>query len=270
MRNKIYYIIFALMFYPVTVSAWGPMGHRVIAEVAYSYMTGNAIRQVDEQLGKHGMVYWSTWPDEIKSKASLYPTSYDWHFQDLQGGLNDAQLISTLTHYPDHGGNLWKVLDLLSDSLQQPQDTYIILNEKMSYHDALVFFIHLRADALCPMHVAREEDKGGNLIEMQWFGQATNLHTVWDEKLIESRGYSYSEYAQMLVDKYDKLTPLMLSQSREDDLIKVYAITQAIYDYQEKGDTNTYHYIWTWSDLCDWLLYTSGLRIAQYLNTLYR
>lgn len=265
-----YLFLFIAFILPLPTLAWGPMGHRITAQVAYHYLTPQAHQAVDKQLGTHGMVYWSTWPDEIKSESSLYPTSYDWHFQDLNGNLNNAQLIRTLTHYPDYGGNLWKVLDLLSDSLQQQQDTYVILNETMSYHDALVFFIHLRADALCPMHVAHEDDKGGNLVPVTWMDTKTNLHKVWDEQLIESRGYSYSEYARMLVDKYDKLTPLMLSQSREDDLIKLYSITQAIYDYQEKGDTNTYHYIWTWSDLCDWLLYTSGLRIAQYLNTLYQ
>lgn len=35
-------------------------------------MTKRAIKKVDSLLGKHGMVYWATWADEIRSDT-IYP-----------------------------------------------------------------------------------------------------------------------------------------------------------------------------------------------------
>ncbi len=52
------------------------------------------------------------------------------------------------------------------------------------------------------MHVGRLEDKGGNDIELKWFGRNTNLHRLWDANLIDDYQMSYTELA---VD-YTKIT----------------------------------------------------------------
>ena len=65
--------------------AWGQKGHRIVAQVAYDNLTNKARKQVDAVLGKQGMIYLSTWPDEIKSDT-IYPTSFTCHYQDLDGG----------------------------------------------------------------------------------------------------------------------------------------------------------------------------------------
>ena len=35
-------------------------------------------------------------------------------------------------------------------------------------------------------------------MKVRWFGEETNLHSVWDSKLIESRNLSYTEYSHWL------------------------------------------------------------------------
>ena len=35
-------------------------------------------------------------------------------------------------------------------------------------------------------------------MKVRWFGDETNLHSVWDSRLIDSRNLSYSEYARWL------------------------------------------------------------------------
>ena len=46
--------------------------------------------------------------------------------------------------------------------------------------------------------VSRRDDRGGNSVTVQWFGANTNLHSVWDENLIEQEGLSFSENATFL------------------------------------------------------------------------
>ena len=46
----------------------------------------------------------------------------------------------------------------------------------------LKLLVHFMGDLHQPMHIGQREDKGGNTIQVQWFGRGTNLHSVWDTK----------------------------------------------------------------------------------------
>ena len=59
--------------------AWGQKGHRIVAQVAYDNLNKKTRKQVDAVLGKHGMIYLSTWADEIKSDT-IYPNSFTCHY----------------------------------------------------------------------------------------------------------------------------------------------------------------------------------------------
>jgi hypothetical protein len=76
-----------------------------------------------------------------------------------------------------------------------------IKDEKTSAKDrkiALIFLIHIMGDLAQPLHVGRAEDLGGNKINVTYFGDKTNLHSVWDGKLVDSQKYSYTEYSKLL------------------------------------------------------------------------
>jgi hypothetical protein len=49
---------------------------------------------------------------------------------------------------------------------------------------ALKYLIHLVADVHQPLHAGHAEDRGGNLFQLQAFGQGTNLHALWDTGLV--------------------------------------------------------------------------------------
>jgi len=266
--RKFFLLTSSLFLLTSPLWAWGAMGHRIVAEVAYHYLSPEACADVDEVLGTHGLVYWATWPDEIKSDNTFYPTSYDWHFQDLPVGLTTNQLHQLRMTYPTHGGHLWTTLDQLLTQLPMHPDTLTVNDVQMPYHDALVFLVHCTADELCPMHMAREEDKGGNDVKVQWNTSSTNLHKVWDEKIIESRGYSYSEYAQMLVDTYGAEVSDIADMSENQFLEYIYQTTRDIYDYQTKGDDNVHHYMWRWKTTCDRLLFMAGVRLANNIQSI--
>lgn len=252
-------VTFFALTMALIASAWGPKGHRVIANVAYMHLTKKAQKQVDSVLGKHGIIYLSTWPDEIRSDT-IYRNSDDWHYQNMESNIPDSVVMSMLCDYPAQGGQMYRKID----SLMQ------VLSSNKQDRDALVFIVHLTADRLCPAHMGHAGDRGGNRIQMKWFGQSTNLHSVWDSKLIESKGFSYSEYTTYLEDTYRDQKCAIEKMSWEELTVKTYHMTDEIYKYQQKWDGNAYHYAWHWTGSMEWQMYAAGIRLAQLLNQIYR
>ena len=266
--KRIFSILFIAIltgFYAIPAFGWGQEGHRIVAKIAYDNLSRKARKQVDKVMGDRGMIYYANWPDEIKSD-NIYPQSISdgWHFQDFPSGMSDSLVADALTHYPTEGGNLFRVLDSLEIEIAGER-VMRINNEHI-----MRFLVHLSADRYCPMHMAHMDDRGGNAVKMKWFGKETNLHTVWDTKLIESQGYSYTEYAQMLQDEYKDIKKWVEQASDEQLLIESYQLTESIYQYQEIWDGNTYHYIYSWHKPMERQLYIAGIRLAQLLNKIYK
>lgn len=267
MRQRIFSILiiaFLAGVYSVPAFGWGQKGHRIIAQIAYDNLTRKARKAVDKTLGEKGAVYWANWPDEIKSDT-IYPDSYDWHFQDFDGGLPDSIVADALIHYPAEGGNMFRAIDSLVAILRNTG-----ISEYRDTEHTLRFVIHLSGDRYCPMHTARLDDKGGNTVKMKWFKEETRLHTVWDTHLIESQGYSYTEYAEKLEREYKNHKRAILAMSEEELLLHNYHFTEAIYAYQQTWDGNTYHYIYRWHIPMEEQLYIAGIRLAKLLNKIYK
>lgn len=257
--RKIELLLIVLSIFSIQqLFAWGQEGHRIIGQVAYDNLSKKAKKNVDKVLGKQGIVYWANWADEIKSDT-IYPLSYDWHFQDIDGGLSDSLVLTFLTNYPVEGGNLFCIMDSLEN----------VLRENPSDFDALRFIVHLMGDFFCPMHIAHFDDKGGNKVSVQWFGKNANLHRIWDSDLIQSRGYSYSEYANCLENSFRNEKKSIEKMSEEELLLHNYQLCEDVYAYQETWDKNTYHYIYHFASAMEWQLYASGIRLAKLLNELY-
>lgn len=250
-------LLLSILFLSPSLLAWGPKGHRIVAQVAYDHLSGKARKHMDQVLGKQGMIYLSTWPDEIKSDT-IYPTSFTCHYQDLNGGMTDSAVVATLTDYPAEGGELWMALDSL--------EAYIAKNK--TNRDALVFYVHLYADRFCPMHTAHLDDQGGNKVKLKWFGQNTNLHSVWDSKLIENKGFSYTEYANYLHNVYGADYKIISKLTEQETLLQTYHLTDAIYQYQNTWSGNAYHYAYHWSQAVEYQMYLAGVHLAKMLNSL--
>lgn len=294
MKRTISVLLVALLavVYAVPAYGWGQEGHRIIAKIAYDHMTRKARKAVDRILGvtvngdrlsvSESMIYWANWPDEIKSDT-IYPQSIKdgWHFQDFDGGMSDSAVVAALTDYPKEGGNLFRALDSLVREIENgkwrmengPSEMengkWRMENGKWNTH-TLRFVVHLSGDRYCPMHMAHMDDKGGNAVKMKWFGGNTNLHAVWDTKLIDSQGYSYTEYAQMLERTYGWKKKEIEKMSDAELLLLTYHKTDDIYRYQDTWDGNAYHYIYRWHQPMEEQLYIAGIRLAKLLNEIFK
>ncbi len=259
MRKKVFlFCLFLSLMYVQQVLSWGQKGHRIIAQIAYDNLNKQTQKQVDDILGKHGMVYIANWADEIKSDT-IFPNSHDWHYQDIEGDMSEKDVLAMLKKYPQEGGNLFKAMDSLTNVLKSNKNDTV----------ALKFLVHLYGDRFCPMHMGYLSDAGGNKVSCKWMGQSTNLHAIWDTKLIESQGYSYTEYAEFLQNKFAHIKKDIQRQSKEDLLKQSYLITRKIYAYQSQWDGNTYHYIYYFVDDMEKQLYKAGIVLSEFLNQIY-
>lgn len=60
--------------------------------------------------------------------------------------------------------------------------------------------------------ISRKEDKGGNTIQVRFDGKGTNLHGLWDSKLVDHEGLSETDIAKT----YDTATPAQIRQWQND------------------------------------------------------
>jgi hypothetical protein len=238
--------------------AYDAVGHRIISDIAYQNLTKKAKKQCDKVLGVHGIIYYATWADEVKSDKS-YDYSYQWHFQNLKDSLTAEGLKSLLDNPTAEGEHLFYALNQMRDRLKKnPNDA-----------EALKFIVHLVGDLHQPMHLGRLTDLGGNRVSINWFGRQTNIHAVWDGQIIDSKKMSYSEYARYLQDKFDSEKSVYKQYTILNSVEEAYRIRTAIYAY-DYTDTSNYHYIYRFSNDTDEMLYRGGIQLANVLNEIFK
>lgn len=255
-------VLFIVSLFAFEAMAWDAVGHRIVADIAYANLSKKARRQVDAVLGTRGMIYASSWPDEIKSDT-IYPNSYGWHFQNLNEGLSHADLDTLLMEPLREGEHLFYALDSLTK----------VLKEDGNNPEALKFVVHLVGDEFQPMHMGHSSDLGANRIQMVWFGSKTNLHSLWDRWLINYTQYSYSEYSRYLQDKYKKQKKAIMKLTDEECLYRTYDAVTAVYDYQkeigEQPKKYEYKYYYNMKSTLEYQLYAAGIRLAMLLEEIY-
>lgn len=63
---------------------------------------------------------------------------------------------------------------------------------------ALRFITHIVGDVHQPLQAGNGTDRVANDIDVRWFGEATNLHSVWESRVIEGQRLSCTEYTTWL------------------------------------------------------------------------
>ena len=258
MKFNKFFLTLCLLGLSLSLFAYDAVGHRIIADIAYNNLSRNACKQVDKVLGKRGIVYESTWADEVRSDTG-YTYSYQWHFQDLDDNMTPADLKKLWDNPTAEGKHLFFAIDSMITRLKKDKNDA----------EALKFLVHFVGDLHQPLHLGRKDDKGGNKVDFNWFGRKTNLHAVWDGSLIENQRMSYSEFSRFLQDKFEprkaEYKKFTLLQSVEAS----YAVRNLIYAY-DMSDTNNYHYAYYFTAKLNEMLYRGGIQLANILNAIYK
>jgi hypothetical protein len=216
--------------------AWHPVGHRIIAAMAYDLLPKQTRARVDAIIQRHpdyvrftegvsghakhtarwAFIHAAAWADDIKGDSRFYddtrrdakPTAAlqpfpdtkrhtNWHFVNLYFSPDGSPLPRTPE--PNAKTELPKMIDGLSGDVNW-------------YH--LVWLLHVEGDVHQPMHnVSRltkhivdrtgrpTSDLGGNLLVVDGY---TNLHAVWDDLLGVTREEAYINWMAARLKKEHK------------------------------------------------------------------
>jgi len=134
----------------------------------------------------------------------------------------------------------------------------------------LRLLIHIVGDIHQPLHVGRLEDLGGNRIRVLWFGDSTNLHSVWDEKLIASQNLSYTEYVKAINHSTKSQRMQWQEQTMNEWFFESYQLAGKIYSgitqpYQRLGFRYNFDYV----EILNSQLLKAGIRLAGLLNSIF-
>lgn len=255
-------LLAAILFYiPAHSFAWGVLGHRIVAQIAESYLTHKARKQIQRILGYESMAITSNWPDFIKSDSNFNYLS-NWHYINLREGLAEAAIEQILQQ--DTTVNAYTKINWLSGQLKNKD---LAPDMKLMY---LRLLIHIVGDVHQPMHVGRLEDLGGNRIRIQWFNSPTNLHALWDEKLIDFQQLSYTEYATAINHTTKEQRKQWQAEPASCWIINSYNIAQQLYAEINTPDQKlSYRYNFDHVQTLNDQLLKGGVHLAGLLNQIF-
>lgn len=242
--------------------SWGVVGHHAVGKIAENHLTPKAKAAVRDLLGTTSMAEVSTWADEIRMKPEFKYTT-PWHYINLPLGLSYnefKQKVETMSE-----ANVYSAILQQERILRDPNES----NDKKV--EALKFIVHFVGDLHQPMHISRAEDQGGNTIQLNYNGKGTNLHSLWDTRLIEHEGLTYEE----LANKYDSIPERKVLRWQKDPLIKwmweSYQISSQLYaevdQMKDRKIDDTYYQ--KHIPQIELRLQQAGIRLAGLLNSIY-
>jgi nuclease S1 len=175
MKNRTFLVVLTIaastFFSPSGAYAWGKTGHRAAARIAEDHLTPRAKAAVQLLLGPGvRLADFANWADEQQEVGGTAA----WHYVDVPIGESryDGR------YCPQQGCVVSKIQDfrrVLADPVAGKAQKQL----------ALRFLVHFIADLHQPLHVGDDNDKGGNLLQVRFFDEGSNLHKVWDSQIID-------------------------------------------------------------------------------------
>lgn len=262
--KKIFLLVLLLAtLLPADLLAWGMTGHRVVAEIAEQNIKSGTKKKINKLLDNLPMAYWANWPDFIKSdKSGQWDNTFIWHYVNAPRNQTKEAFLAYIKDVKQE--NIYSEIPKLARTIE---DRVSSMEQKRI---ALIFLIHLIGDAHQPMHVGCEDDLGGNRIPLLWFGDKTNLHSIWDGKLIDFEKYSYTEYAHILnIVSKDKKKELQAG-TLEDWLYESHTLANDIYANVNTEDRLSFDYSYKYKSVVELQLQRGGFRLAALLDKIFK
>lgn len=194
LRLACFILIAALTVAASSARAWGPAGHRIIAELAEQHLSPAAHAQVRRLLastGARSLADVATWADELRdepSERALARATASMHFVNFS---SSACRYDPLRDCPDGRcvvGAIESYARVLGDRSRPDWERAA----------ALRFVVHFVGDAHQPLHAGYRRDRGGNRYQVRLNGRGSNLHAIWDSPVLASNHKGWREEARDL------------------------------------------------------------------------
>jgi hypothetical protein len=176
-------------------AAWGDVGHKVTALIAYPRLNPKAKAAVDailaadtDTLTAPDFASRATWADKWRTG---HRETAAWHFVDLE--LDTPDLNAACFGFPKLDGKLASagpaqdcVIDKIDEFEAELKAAGTTPAEKLL---ALKFLMHFVGDLHQPLHASDHSDKGGNCIALSpEVGGSKTLHGYWDTGVMPALG----------------------------------------------------------------------------------
>lgn len=191
-------------------AAWGDVGHRVTALIAYKHLTPTARAKVDallaadtDTLTPPDFASRATWADKYRTS---HRDTASWHFTDIE--IDQPDIDSACFNFPKlSSGQLASAgpakdcsIDKVSEFEAELANPDIAANERIL---ALKFLTHFIGDLHQPLHSSDHQDAGGNCIALTpEVNGSNNLHGYWDTGVLKTFG----DTPEAIADKLDAET----------------------------------------------------------------
>jgi len=235
---------------------WGATGHRTTGKIAEKHLTKRAKKNIDKLLNGQSLAFVSTYADQIKSDKK-YNKYYSWHYVNFP--LDGTYESSKKNPEGDIITGINRCIEVLKSETSSTQDKRFFLK----------LLVHFLGDIHQPMHIGQAVDKGGNTIQVQWFGKGTNLHRVWDENMIAEWKMSYAELANNAKYLSKGQIKAIKKGTALDWANETHKLTVKVYKSVKIGENLRYRYSYNHFETVRTQLQKGGIRLAKVLNDIF-
>lgn len=232
--------------------SWGAKGHKIVAEIAKSYLDKGIQDSVQKYLGDMSFEDAAVWMDIIKSDKT-YDYLKPLHYINIEKDKT----------YVKYDNNIVSELELVMAQLKNKNKR---TKEEINLDIKVLF--HLVGDLHQPLHVGYREDKGGNTVQVQFNGKGTNIHHVWDSDIIENKNITSADCVKIIKTYSGK-------EIREIQNIDIVAwmnnsrvLLADVYSF--KSNIISQEYINRSALIIEKQLADAGLRLASVLNMTFK
>ena len=253
--------LLAALAAPVTAWAWGPVGHRLVAELAEQDLSPQARAEVARLLQGEAdptLAGVANWADQLRENdPELGKESSRWHYVNIA----DHDCAYGPPRDCPNGDCVIEAIHKQTDILR---DTSLPREQRAQ---ALKFVVHFVGDAHQPLHAGRAADKGGNDFQTNYEGKGGNLHRVWDSGLLASANQDEPELLSTIralpaptADNAAALPPASADWAKQSCAI---VLRSGFYPPSPKLETRYYD---TYRPLAEQQIRQAGVRLARLLN----
>lgn len=206
--------------FATSVHAWGPDAQTATAVIADQLLTPTAKRQISTILGGQTLGNVATWADTVRGQQQWAKTG-PWHYINLPE-KNKAQDPQDIV----------EAINFIKQQFQSsPQ------NEKIVW---LKFLVHLVGDLHQPLHAGRASDRGGNQVIVSFRGRETNLHALWDSRMLNAHGLNSQAIVQRLSPRAAQLRQTIRTFEPQAVILENQELLDFVYSFQNGAISESY------------------------------
>ncbi|QOY63293.1 S1/P1 nuclease [Lysobacter sp. H21R4] len=259
-------LAFALLI-PAVAAAWGPQGHRLVAELAWEQLTPQAQAGITPLLlgePEPTLPGIANWADRLRaSDPDLGRRSSAWHYVNIGG---DQCVYEAPRDCPE--GNC--VVAAIPAQAALLADVSLPAATRTQ---ALKFLVHFVGDIHQPLHAGHAEDKGGNTYQVNLDGKGSNLHQLWDSGLLGTNRLDDVQYLERLrampvasPTALPATGPLALRAATWAEQSCAIVVKPGFYPKDRKISDD---YVRSWLPVAETQLRLGGARVAVVLNAIF-